>query len=342
MSTFSALKENETEQQDYSQAAEKLFSCFEKDMVKVNSLIIENMRSDVALIPQLASYLIAAGGKRLRPILTLASTSLFTDNIEKSYGLAAAVEFIHTATLLHDDVVDGSEQRRGQKAANLVFGNQTSVLVGDFLFSKSFQLMVESKSLEVLRILSDAAAVIAEGEVLQLQAQGQINTSWETYLEIIGAKTAALFAAACEIGPWIADKPEHAKALYEYGYNLGLAFQIADDILDYSGKAETTGKNAGDDFYDGKMTAPVIIALADATEEEKAFWERTVGRQDFKDNDFEKACALTKKYKGCERSREQALKYAQKAADALPEDIFSQTIYNSLCALPFYAVTRKT
>ncbi len=332
---------NQSKQESLSSSVEGFFGHFSEDMKLVNKIILDNMQSDVAIIPQLASYLIAAGGKRLRPILTLASTSLFTDNIEGSYGLAASVEFIHTATLLHDDVVDGSEQRRGQKAANLVFGNQTSVLVGDFLFSKAFQLMVESKSLDVLRILSDASAIIAEGEVLQLQAQGQIDTSWDTYLDIIGAKTAALFAAACEIGPWIAEKPEYAEGCYNYGYNLGLAFQIADDILDYSGNTDETGKNTGDDFYDGKATAPVLIAIEHATEEEKIFWNRTIGQQNFEEGDFEKALELTSKYNACEIAEQRAREYAQKAVKSLPQNNLSNPVYEGLLALPEYAVARK-
>ncbi len=342
MSISNALRSNDQNAHEVLlSSVEELFASFKQDMGEVNKIILDNMQSDVAVIPQLASYLIAAGGKRLRPILTLASTSLFTDTIEESYGLAASVEFIHTATLLHDDVVDGSEQRRGQQAANLVFGNQTSVLVGDFLFSKAFQLMVKSKSLEVLRILSDASAIIAEGEVLQLQTQGQIDTSWDTYLEIIGAKTASLFAAACEIGPWIAGQPEHAKALHDYGYNLGLAFQIADDILDYSGEAHETGKNIGDDFYDGKATAPVLIAIENATEDEKTFWNRTIGQQKFEDGDFEKSLELTSKYNACKIAGQRAREYAQKAVEALPKTDIPSNIYDGLLALPDYAIARK-
>ena len=225
------------------------------DMNGVNAVILERMQSKVALIPELAGHLIAGGGKRMRPMLTLASGNLLGYPGTRHHKLAAAVEFIHTATLLHDDVVDGSGMRRGKRTANLIWGNPASVLVGDFLFSRAFELMVEDGSLKVLRILSHASAVIAEGEVNQLTAQRQIDTDEDHYLEIISAKTAALFAAACRVSPVVAEASEAAELALEcYGRNLGIAFQLSDDVIDYASDAETMGKGVGDDFRDGKMT----------------------------------------------------------------------------------------
>lgn len=256
---------------------ERLSALLSKDMEQVNALILENMQSEIPLIPKLAGYLIASGGKRIRPLLTLACTRAFDAETPRPFGLAAAVEFIHTATLLHDDVVDGSEERRGKKAANLVFGNQASVLVGDFLFSRAFQMMTADGSLEVLRILSGASAIIAQGEVKQLTTTSNIDTTMADYMEVIGAKTAALFAAACEIGPVIAGQDKKTQnALREYGDHLGIAFQIMDDVLDYSASREKLGKAIGDDFREGKMTAPVLLALAEATHEERSFWQRVL------------------------------------------------------------------
>ena len=232
-------------------------------MNQVNAVILDRMQSRIPLIPELAGHLIAGGGKRLRPMLTLACADLVGYAGSRHYKLAAAVEFIHTATLLHDDVVDGSGLRRGRKTANIIWGNSASVLVGDFLFSRSFELMVEAESLKVLKILSGASAVIAEGEVNQLTAQRKIDTSEEQYLDIIGAKTAALFAAACRISAVVADRSEaEEQALDVYGRNLGIAFQLIDDAIDYESDEATMGKDAGDDFRDGKVTLPVILAYA--------------------------------------------------------------------------------
>src|SRR5205085_1340957 len=231
------------------------------------------MQSKVALIPELAGHLIAGGGKRMRPMLTLASAALLDYGGTRHHKLAAAVEFIHTATLLHDDVVDGSGLRRGKRTANIIWGNPASVLVGDFLFSRSFELMVEDGSLRVLKILSRASSVIAEGEVDQLTAQRRVETSEDHYLEIIQAKTAALFAAACRIAAVVAERGEAAElALDSYGRNLGIAFQLIDDAIDYASDAETMGKGVGDDFRDGKVTLPVILAFARGNESERAFW----------------------------------------------------------------------
>ncbi len=288
------------------------------DMAQVNALIIENMQSDVKLIPKLAEYLISAGGKRIRPLLTLASTAVFDGPMDRAYHLAAAVEFIHTATLLHDDVVDLSEERRGKKAANLVFGNQASVLVGDFLFSKAFQMMVNAQSLDVLEILSNASAVIAQGEVLQLMTTNDINTDLPAYIEVIESKTAALFAASCEVGAVLSDQPqEKVHAMRTYGIALGNAFQIIDDALDYSADQKTLGKEIGDDFKEGKMTAPVIFALQDADADEMAFWQRTLARKDQSDKDFETALGYINAHNGLEKSITLARDYAKKAKDAL-------------------------
>ncbi len=289
-------------------------------MKQVNALILENMDSKVPLIPQLASYLIAAGGKRIRPLLTLACTQLYGGEMERAHRLAASVEFIHTATLLHDDVVDESDERRGQDAANLVFGNQASVLVGDFLFSRSFQLMVKDGSLDILRILSDAAAIIAQGEVLQLSTTGNIETSLDDYLEVIKAKTAALFAAACEVGPIIGGQNhDAARAMAEYGLNLGIAFQIIDDALDYAGGQEKIGKTVGDDFREGKMTAPVLFALQNADAKEKQFWQRTLSDKNQKKSDLKQAQEIMAHHNAIELSMVLARDYGEKARLALAE-----------------------
>jgi octaprenyl-diphosphate synthase len=299
----------------------ELGSLLQQDMLKVNELILANMQSDVSLIPQLAGYLIASGGKRIRPLLTLACTSYFEGDMRRAHNLAAAVEFIHTATLLHDDVVDESKARRGKDTANLVFGNQASVLVGDFLFSKSFQLMVCDGSLEVLRILSQASTIIAQGEVKQLTTTGNIDTEFNDYIEVISAKTAALFAAACEVGPVISDQNSVTqKALHDYGLNLGIAFQIVDDILDYSSTQKKLGKTPGDDFREGKMTAPLLVALQDASETEKEFWKRTIVDRNQSENDFQQAISILNRHNALERGLDIARDYASKAMDALPEN----------------------
>lgn len=311
------------------------------DMNAVNERIIENMQSDVKLIPKLAEYLISAGGKRIRPLLTLASTKLCNGPMEKSYALAAAVEFIHTATLLHDDVVDESYERRGKKTANLVFGNQASVLVGDFLFSKSFQMMVESESLRILNILSGASAIIAQGEVLQLVTTNDIETDMEAYLKVIESKTAALFSSACEVGAVLAETDEATiKALYNYGLNLGIAFQMIDDALDYAADQKTLGKEIGDDFKEGKMTAPVIFALQNANQEERAFWSRTMGLKDQKAEDFDHAMTLIQKHDALNKTIGSAKTYAQTASESL-RLLPDSKIKMLLSELTHYTITRS-
>lgn len=267
-----------------------LAALLDDDMRAVNAIIIQNMHSDVSLIPTLTQYLTTAGGKRIRPLLTLAGTALFDGPMHKAYHLAAAVEFIHTATLLHDDVVDESRKRRGRQTANLVFGNQASILVGDFLFSKSFQMMVESNSLEILRILSDASAIIAQGEILQLATTNDIQTNMDTYIQVIESKTAALFSASTEVGAVLSERSdEERSAMHLYGTNIGTTFQIIDDVLDYAADQKKLGKEIGDDFKEGKMTAPVIFALQKANDEEKDFWQRTLGEKQQNENDFNQA-----------------------------------------------------
>lgn len=288
------------------------------EMNRVNAVILDRMQSEIPLIPELAGHLIAGGGKRMRPMLTLACARLLDYPGDRHHKLAAAVEFIHTATLLHDDVVDGSDMRRGKTAANLIFGNPAAVLVGDFLFSRSFELMVEDGSLKVLKILSNASAVIAEGEVNQLTAQRQITTSQEKYLDIIGSKTAALFAAACRIAAVVAERPEADElALDAYGRNLGIAFQLVDDAIDYVSDGATMGKDAGDDFRDGKVTLPVILAHSRGDAEEKQFWHNAMLGHRVSADDLAYATSLLRKYNAIDDTLERARHYGQRAIDAL-------------------------
>jgi len=288
------------------------------DMDAVNAMIVTHMQSDVALIPTLASYLIAAGGKRVRPLLTLASTALFDGDMTRAHRLAAAVEFIHTATLLHDDVVDDSNQRRGKDSANIVFGNEASVLVGDFLFSRAFQLMVADGSLDVLRILSNASAIIAEGEVKQLSTQNNLETTMDDYRKVIEGKTASLFAAACEVGPIIAEQDiKIVKALSDYGMALGMAFQIVDDVLDYDADRLKLGKDIGDDFREGKMTVPILFALEKASPQEHDFWTRTLGERNQNEDDFGRAQNLIIEHDGLNKGHVMAQEYGNQAINAL-------------------------
>jgi octaprenyl-diphosphate synthase len=288
------------------------------DMNGVNAVILERMQSKVALIPELAGHLIAGGGKRMRPMLTLASGALLCYPGTRHHKLAAAVEFIHTATLLHDDVVDGSGMRRGKRTANLIWGNPASVLVGDFLFSRAFELMVEDGSLKVLRILSHASAVIAEGEVDQLTAQRRIDSDEDQYLDIISAKTAALFAAACRVSPVVAEASEDAElALETYGKNLGIAFQLTDDVIDYASDSATMGKGVGDDFRDGKMTLPVILAYARGSDADRAFWRSAIGGERVSDADLAHAIRLLEQTEALTDTIERARQYGRRAIDAL-------------------------
>lgn len=288
------------------------------DMNLVNAVILDRMQSQIPLIPELAGHLIAGGGKRMRPMLTLASAALLGYTGTRHHGLAASVEFIHTATLLHDDVVDGSDLRRGRRTANTIWGNPATVLVGDFLFSRSFELMVEDGSLKVLRILSGASAIIAEGEVNQLTAQRRIDLGEERYLDIIGAKTAALFAAACRISAVVAERPESEElALDAYGRNLGIAFQLVDDAIDYVSDAGTMGKDAGDDFRDGKVTLPVILAYARGSDADRAFWKDAIEGRRTSDEDLAHAVRLLRDTRAIDDTLARARHYGQRAIDAL-------------------------
>ena len=321
---------------------ESIGDMLDADMRAVNAIILERMDSPVKLIPQLASYLIAAGGKRVRPLLTLASTTLYDGDMNRAHRLAASVEFIHTATLLHDDVVDESDQRRGKDAANIVFGNQASVLVGDFLFSRAFQLMTEDGSLDVLRILSDASAIIAQGEVMQLTTANNLDTTMDDYIEVIKSKTAALFAAACEVGPVIAGaSSEQSKAMADFGMNMGIAFQIADDTLDYTAKREKLGKDIGDDFREGKMTAPVLFALQNANTQDREFWDRTLGKLDQKNEDLEQACAILEKENALDQCYDMAASYRDKAIEALGSAP-NTPLRDLLEELTHYTITRQS
>ena len=303
-------------------ALSALIKLVEADLEACNRVIVDRMDSPVALIPQLAAHIVAAGGKRLRPLLTLAAARLCgypgRDGGARHVDLAACVEFIHTATLLHDDVVDESQLRRGLASANAVFGNKASVLVGDFLFARSFQLMVEDGSLKVLAILSAAAATIAEGEVLQLVTQNDLSTSEARYLEVIQGKTAALFAAACQIGAVVATRPEREEeALASYGMKLGIAFQLVDDALDYVADQATLGKSIGDDFREGKITLPVLVAFLAGDERERAFWQRTIEAMEQTDADLDHAMRLIADHGAIRVTLERAQWFVQEAKAAL-------------------------
>ncbi len=320
---------------------ERLASVLADDLAAVNGLIRERMASENApRIPEVTAHLVEAGGKRVRPMLTLAAARLCGYEGRDHHRLAATVEFIHTATLLHDDVVDESAQRRGRPTANLLWDNKSSVLVGDYLFARSFQLMTETGSLQVLNILSDAAATIAEGEVLQLSASANLATDEDIYLRIVRGKTAALFAAACEVGGVISGASDReVRALRTYGDALGIAFQIADDLLDYEGDTAATGKNLGDDFRERKLTLPVIKAVAKSDDGERDFWRRTIERGDQRDGDLEQALALIEKHGTLEATRSDALGWSADARKAL-EDLPQHEVTEMLDDLADYVVTR--
>ena len=288
------------------------------DMARVNQTILSRTGSDVTMIPEVANHLISSGGKRLRPILTLATAGLCSYSGDGHVKLAAAVEFMHTATLLHDDVVDESDMRRGKAAARVLWGNEASVLVGDFLLGQAFKMMVEVGSLPCLEVLSTAAAVIAEGEVMQLSAAKDTETTEDAYLAVIRAKTAALFAAACEVGPILAGRAKaEIAACRGYGANLGIAFQLIDDALDYSGSAVKLGKNVGDDFREGKVTLPVVLSFRRGTTTEREFWRRTLERGEVAFGDLDFALATMKKHRALEDTIERARHYGAMARDAL-------------------------
>ncbi len=317
---------------------EPLTAFAKDDLARVNRLIVTHMQSPVALIPQLAGHIVAAGGKRLRPMLTLASARLCGYQGDRHIGLAACVEFIHTATLLHDDVVDESKLRRGLDTANALFGNKASVLVGDFLFSRSFQLMVADGSIPVLKVLSDAAATIAEGEVLQLLTSNNTATTEADYLDVVTGKTAALFAAACEVGALVAERPEaECRALSEFGMSFGIAFQLIDDLLDYTADEDVLGKSIGDDFRDGKITLPIVLAFERGDESERAFWRRCLEDMEQNSGDLEHAVALMKKHRALEDTRARAQQHGETALERLSafpdnaaKDALSETLIFNL------------
>lgn len=303
---------------DRETGIERLVGIVADDMGRVNEMILSRTGSDVKLIPEVAAHLIESGGKRLRPMLTLAAAQMFGYRGDAHIRLAASVEFMHTATLLHDDVVDESDMRRGKAAARMVWGNEASVLVGDFLLGQAFKMMVEVGSLPALEVLSDAAAVIAEGEVMQLVTAQNTATNEDEYLAVIRAKTAALFAAACEVGAIVAVRgPDERGALRSYGANLGLAFQLVDDALDYSGAQAKTGKKVGDDFRDGKITLPVLLAYRRGNQEERDFWKRCLSERRGDDNDLNRAIDLMTAHRALEDTIARARHYGAIARDAL-------------------------
>lgn len=306
------------EVRDGSQGLTPLFDLVAEDMAAINRIILDKAVSDVDMIPQLAHHLIDSGGKRLRPMIALAAAKLCKYPGDGHIRTASAVEFMHTATLLHDDVVDESGTRRGKKTARMIWGNQASVLVGDFLLGQAFKMFVDVGSLPVLRIMSNAAATIAEGEVMQLAAAKNTSTTEDDYLAIINAKTAALFSSAAEAGAALAQRPvEEQSALRSYGKNLGLAFQLVDDALDYFGDSQRLGKSVGDDFREGKITLPLILSFRRGNSEERQFWNRTIADGDISDGDLEHAIALMRKHKAVDATFDRARAYGEMARDAL-------------------------
>ncbi|MFC0283832.1 polyprenyl synthetase family protein [Camelimonas abortus] len=313
---------------------EALVSLVSADMERVNEMILSRTGSDVMMIPEVANHLISSGGKRLRPMLTLASASLCDYAGDGHIKLAASVEFMHTATLLHDDVVDESDMRRGKLAARKVWGNEASVLVGDFLLGQAFRMMVEVGSLPALEVLSTAAAVIAEGEVMQLSAARTVATGEEEYLAVIRAKTATLFAAACEVGPILAgDDPADRAACRDFGMNLGVAFQLIDDALDYGGVAATLGKNVGDDFREGKLTLPVVLSLQRADAAGREFWRRVLEEGQNDDESLARAIAMMKESGVLAETVARARQYgaaAKQALDRYPDSPLKQALLDTV------------
>ena len=301
-----------------------------EDMARVNTLILSKTGSDVAMIPEVAKHLIDSGGKRLRPMLTLAAARQGGYDGAHHVTLAAAVEFMHTATLLHDDVVDESDMRRGKQAARMVWGNQASVLVGDFLLGQAFRMMVDAGSLDCLDVLSTASTVIAEGEVMQLSAAQSMETTEDDYMAVIRGKTAALFAAACEVGPILSQAPKGTRdAFRSYGMNLGLAFQLVDDALDYGGSQEQLGKNVGDDFFEGKITLPVLLAYRRGTAEERAFWKDALEGDRADGAALDHALTLLARHDAVRDTVGRAAHYGTMARDALgplPDDRWKRAL----------------
>lgn len=331
-----ALDSNATKPHD------RLAQALADEMAAVNALIRDRMASEHApRIPEVTAHLVEAGGKRLRPMLTLAAARLLGGAGDRAVKLAATVEFIHTATLLHDDVVDESTRRRGRPTANLLWDNKSSVLVGDYLFARSFQLMTECDSLAVMAVLANASAVIAEGEVLQLTAAQNLATTEAVYLQVIRGKTAALFAAACEVGAMVAGgSAAQVAAMRGYGDALGIAFQMADDLLDYGGTA-AIGKNIGDDFRERKLTLPVIRAVSAADATERAFWERVIEKGDQREGDLDEALRLMRRHGTLGATRAEANAWAETARAALAE-MPEHPVKAMLADLAAYVVARLT
>ena len=313
------------------------------DLEEVEALIRERADSlHAERIGRIGDHIFGSGGKRIRPVLALAAAKLLGYSGRHHILLATAVEFIHTATLLHDDVVDESLQRRGRPTANLLWNNKSSVLVGDYFFARSFQLMVKTKSQAALTVLADASATIAEAEVMQLVAERDIRVDEDRYLEIIHGKTAALFMAAARSGALVAGgSPDEVEALGAYGASLGTAFQIADDLLDYSGSAESLGKNVGDDFRERKITLPVIKSIAGADAEEREFWSRTIGRGEQDEGDFERAQSFLARSGSIKEARADALRWANAACEAL-KPLPATSYRDMLKDLAAFTVSRAT
>lgn len=309
---------NLDEKKNQQASVQKLVDLTKADMGRVNALILSKAGSDVEMIPEVANHLISSGGKRLRPMMTLAAAAMFGYEGEGHVQLATSVEFMHTATLLHDDVVDESDLRRGKSTARMIWGNQASVLVGDFLLGQAFKMMVDVGSLDALDVLATSASVIAEGEVMQLAAAKNMETTEDEYLAVIKAKTAALFSAAAEVGPIIADAPRaHRLALRSYGLNLGLAFQLIDDALDYGGTAADLGKNVGDDFREGKITMPLLLSYRRGSEEERAFWKSSIEQGKNDDEALQKAIGLMTRHGSIADTVQRARHFGEIARDAL-------------------------
>lgn len=294
-----------------------MYSLIGDDLKQVNTLILARVKNEIPLISDIVTHIVSSGGKRIRPALTLICAKLCNYGEKRHIALAAAVEFIHTATLLHDDVVDESKLRRGLPTANELFGNKASVLVGDFLFSQAFQFMVSDGSLKVLKILSDASAIIAKGEVMQLMTEGEPQTSIQNYLEVVTAKTAVLFASACELGAVVSGIEEQEASLRRFGMDIGTAFQLIDDALDYVADEETLGKKIGDDFREGKVTLPVILAYSAGNNEEKNFWTRTLGDLNQTNEDLTHAIALLEKHNAISQTIEMAESFCEKSRQSL-------------------------
>lgn len=335
------VTEKKMQQETNNQPSIKpLIDLTQGDMKKVNELIIAMAGSDVEMIPEVSNHLISSGGKRLRPMVTLASARMFGYDGIGHIKLATAVEFMHTATLLHDDVVDDSDLRRGKSTARMIWGNEASVLVGDFLLGQAFKMMVEVNSMDALSVLANAAAIIAEGEVMQLAAAKHLTTTEKDYLKVINAKTAALFSAAAEVGPIIAGYGERERlALRHYGTSLGLAFQLVDDALDYGGNSKNLGKNTGDDFREGKITMPVILSYMRSNEKEKEFWKQSLEHGKTDDNALSYALELMKKYDSLEDTINLARHYGQEALKAL-EKIEQTPEKVALCEVIEFCISR--